>query len=62
MCHVFPGEHLTVCAQGRTCCSKEMESNLEKESKQQFDLAMGDKIGLLRNTFISRTAKFDSKD
>ena len=38
-----------------------MEHKLSTQSRQEFDKIMADKIGLLRNTFVSRTAKFDGK-
>ena len=55
------GEHLRMCPQGFTCCSQDMEHKLSTQSRQEFDKIMADKIGLLRNTFVSRTAKFDGK-
>ncbi len=36
-----------------------MEHKLGTQSRQEFDKIMADKIGVLRNTFVSRTAKFD---
>ena len=38
-----------------------MEHKLSTQSRQEFDKIMADKIGLLRNTFVSRTAKFDGE-
>ena len=55
------GEHLRICTPGFTCCSQEMEHKLSTQSRQEFDRIMADKIGLLRNVFVSRTAKFDGK-
>jgi glypican 6 len=56
---MIPGEHLRICPRGSTCCTDEMEHKLSTESRQEFDKIMADKIGLLRNIFVSRTAKFD---
>ncbi len=36
-----------------------MEHTLSTESRQEFDKIMADKLGLLRNIFVTRTAKFD---
>ena len=58
---VFSGEHLRICPQGFTCCTRDMEHRLSTESRQEFDKIMADKIGLLRNIFVSRTAKFDGR-
>ena len=55
------GEHLRICPQGFTCCTQDMEHHLSTESRAEFDKLMADKISLLRNTFVSRTAKFDGK-
>lgn len=38
-----------------------MELKLNTQSQQDFDEIMAKKINLLRESFISRTAKFDGK-
>ncbi|KAK2157535.1 hypothetical protein LSH36_189g03063 [Paralvinella palmiformis] len=58
-CWAIPGWHLRICQQGSTCCTKEMELKLNTQSQQDFDEIMAKKINLLRESFISRTAKFD---
>lgn len=57
---MISGEHLRICPQGFTCCTQQMEHKLSTQSRQEFDRIMADKISVLRNTFISRTAKFDA--
>ncbi|XP_069752445.1 glypican-1-like [Narcine bancroftii] len=42
------GEHLRICPQGYTCCTSEMEENLAKRSRSEFE-------GLVRNA--SRTVQ-----
>nr|ANS60428.1 GPC1-6 [Platynereis dumerilii] len=56
---MISGEHLQVCPQGFTCCSQSMERHLGQQSRQEFDKTMANKIGLLRNIFVSRTGRFD---
>lgn len=58
---LFTGDHLRVCIQGVTCCTPDMEVKLQKSSRQEFDEIMAEKINLLRQTYISRTAKFDGR-
>ena len=58
---VFSGEHLRICHPGFTCCTQQMEHKLNAQSGQEFDRIMAEKISILRNTFISRTAKFDGE-
>ena len=58
---MFSGEHLRICHPGFTCCTQQMEHKLNAKSGQEFDRIMAEKISILRNTFISRTAKFDGE-
>ena len=58
---MFSGEHLRICHPGFTCCTQQMEHKLNAQSGQEFDRIMAEKISILRNTFISRTAKFDGE-
>jgi len=54
------GNNLQVCNNGQTCCTREMEESLRRHSKDEYNKIMADKIGLLRNIFVSRTLKFDT--
>lgn len=38
-----------------------MEHQLSTESRAEYDKIMAEKISLIRNTFVSRAAKFDGK-
>ncbi|CAH1781255.1 unnamed protein product [Owenia fusiformis] len=53
------GEHLQICPQGYTCCTRQMEDNLAKKSEEVFNKAMADTLSVIRTSFISRAAKFD---
>lgn len=55
------GTTLRICPQSvNTCCTPSMEDKLSTQSQAELDKIMADKIDLLRETFISRTAKFDA--
>lgn len=58
--HMLKGEQLNVCSQGLSCCTKNMEKELHKLSRNEYDKIMAEKIGLLQKLFVSRTANFDA--
>lgn len=37
VCSFSSGEHLRICPQGYTCCTSEMEENLAKKSRSDFE-------------------------
>ncbi|XP_074658464.1 glypican-6-like [Tubulanus polymorphus] len=53
------GEHLQICPQGFTCCTKEMEAKFSKKSISDYKKFSGETMDVLQNTFRSRTQKFD---
>lgn len=54
------GEHLQVCSQGFTCCSAQMESKLNLLGRQDFNRTLSEKIGQVRQSFVSQTSKYDA--
>lgn len=55
----LPGHHLRICQQGETCCTEEMEDNLNEQSKEEFERVFRQQIEGMRHTFAVRTQKFD---
>lgn len=53
------GEHLRVCSQGYTCCTSEMEDELNQQSKVEFENLVEESSRTMRTTFVSRHKKFD---
>lgn len=58
---MLSGEHLEICPQGFTCCTKGMEDTLGSESKREYEKVVQSSIQLTQNLFASRTSKFDGK-
>lgn len=54
-----PGHHLRICQQGDTCCTEEMEDNLNEQSKAEFERVFRQHIESTRHAFAARTQKFD---
>ncbi|KAM7407373.1 hypothetical protein PAMA_003209 [Pampus argenteus] len=55
----IPGDHLRVCPQGNTCCTKEMEDTFDQRSKNDFGDLVDEMSHELRSTFVSRHKRFD---
>lgn len=55
------GEHLRFCPQGYTCCTLEMEENLNQQSKLDFENLVENSSQSMRTTFVTRHKKFDGK-
>lgn len=55
------GEHLQVCSQGFTCCSAQMEMKLNLLGRQDFNRTLSEKIGQVRQSFVSQTSKYDGE-
>uniref|UniRef100_A0A674MW26 Glypican 6a n=1 Tax=Takifugu rubripes TaxID=31033 RepID=A0A674MW26_TAKRU len=53
------GEHLRFCPQGYTCCTLEMEENLNQQSKLDFENLVENSSQSMRTTFVTRHKKFD---
>ena len=52
---------LNVCPNGYTCCTSNMEYTLTQTSSAEFENIVYEKSSLLRDYFIRRTERFDSK-
>lgn len=55
------GDHLEVCPHGSTCCTRDMEGKLKALSAREYSNIIGDAFRYAKNTFITRTRKFDGK-
>ncbi|XP_022336642.2 glypican-6-like [Crassostrea virginica] len=53
------GDHLEVCPHGSTCCTRDMEGKLKALSAREYSNIIGDAFRYAKNTFITRTRKFD---
>lgn len=53
------GGHLTVCPQGPTCCTQEMETRLQQQSLREFDRAVKDSLSKLAGLLRTRATRFD---
>lgn len=53
------GNHLEVCPQASTCCTRDMESKLKALSAREYSKYIGDAFRYAKNTFVTRTRKFD---
>ncbi|XP_077987611.1 glypican-6-like [Glandiceps talaboti] len=53
------GEHLQICTQGFTCCTAEMENELTKASRTEFEETIDESSRFLRETLKSRWRRFD---
>ncbi|TSU88981.1 Glypican-1 [Bagarius yarrelli] len=53
------GEHLRVCPQGYTCCTNEIEANLSKLSRKEFEDQVKESGHTLQVTLNSQYKKFD---
>ncbi|KAH3807254.1 hypothetical protein DPMN_135589, partial [Dreissena polymorpha] len=53
------GNNLQVCTQESTCCTPDMENKLMSLSGKEFESVVDNTFKLIKNTFVSRTKKFD---
>ncbi|KAJ8310083.1 hypothetical protein KUTeg_011948 [Tegillarca granosa] len=53
------GDHLEVCPQGYTCCTRDMENKLRSLSLKEYNHIVDEAFKYIRSTFVSRTRKFD---
>ncbi|XP_060082716.1 glypican-6-like [Ylistrum balloti] len=53
------GEHLEVCPQGHTCCTRDMEQKLKSLSTKEYAKLVDESFRYVKSTFVSRTRKFD---
>ncbi|OWF36477.1 glypican-6-like [Mizuhopecten yessoensis] len=53
------GEHLEVCPQGHTCCTRDMEQKLKSLGTKEYAKLVDESFRYVKSTFVSRTRKFD---
>ncbi|GAU89955.1 hypothetical protein RvY_02445 [Ramazzottius varieornatus] len=53
------GDHLTICAQESTCCTKEMEQKLSTLARADYERLFGDHVNRFKALLIARTTRFD---
>lgn len=53
------GEHLEVCPQGHTCCTRDMEQKLKSLGTKEYTKLVDESFRYVKSTFVSRTRKFD---
>nr|XP_032834977.1 glypican-6-like [Petromyzon marinus] len=57
--HQIPGEGLRVCASPLSCCTLDMEQQLEVQSRLELEESVAESSHFLRSTFSTRHHKFD---
>ncbi|XP_041030325.1 glypican-1-like [Carcharodon carcharias] len=54
------GEHLRICPQGYTCCTSEMEDNLAKRSRSEFETLVRNASRTVQMMLMTQHNSFDS--